>query len=293
MRILLHAPRKEFSGKHKKGNLMTTIAAPHANQAGHQRSGSTIASAIDRWVYVFMAAFFIVIALTGFIPDSLTKIVAVETGQRPPFPLVLHLHSLLMGSFLFLLLAQTTLAANGRLDYHRRLGVAAVVLAPAIVVVGFMLVPTIYHQIWAGAQAASPEMQAGMQGRLRFVDNIMLLQIRVGVTFSLFILIALFVRKSDSGLHKRMMFLAIAPALPAAFDRISWLPHTLPASPLSPDVYILLAVAPMFIWDLARTRSIHKAYWIWLAFMVPSSILMHSLWDTGWWHATAPRLVGL
>jgi hypothetical protein len=121
----------------------------------------------------------------------------------------------------------------------------------------------------------------------------MLLQIRVGITFSLFILIALMVRKNDSGLHKRMMFLAIAPALPAAFDRITWLPHTLPASPLSPDLYVLLAVAPMFFWDLVRTRSIHKAYWIWLAFMVPSSILMHSLWDTEWWHATAPRLVGL
>jgi hypothetical protein len=272
---------------------MATIAAPHADRVGNQRSGSTIASAIDRWIYVFMAAFFIVIALTGFIPDSLSKIVAVETGQRPPFPLVLHLHSLLMGSFLFLLLAQTTLAANRRLDYHRRLGVAAVVLAPAIVVVGFMLVPTMYQQVWAGAQAAPAELQGAMQARLRFFDNIMLLQLRVGILFSLFMFIALRVRKSDSGLHKRMMFLAIAPALPAAFDRITWLPHTLPASPLSPDLYILLAVAPMFVWDLLRTRSIHKAYWIWLAFLLSSSILMHSLWDTEWWHATAPRLVGL
>ncbi len=139
-------------------------------------------------------------------------------------------------------------------------------LAPAIVVVGF-------------AQAAPAETQAGMQALLGFFDNIMLLQIRVGILFSLFILIAFMARKSDAGLHKRMLFLAIAPALPAAFDRITWLPHTLPASPLSPDLYILLAVAPMFIWDLVRTRSIHKAYWIWLGFMVPSSILMHSLWD--------------
>jgi hypothetical protein len=272
---------------------MTSIAAPQATQTGHQGFGSTLIAAVDRWIYVSMAVFFIAIALTGFIPDSLTKIVAVETGQRPPFPLVLHLHSILMGSFLLLLLAQTTLAAHGRLEYHRRLGVAAVVLAPALVIVGFLLVPTIYHQIWAGAQAAPAEVQAGMQARLRSFDNIMLLQIRIGILFSLFILIALSVRKSNSGLHKRMMFLAIAPALPAAFDRITWLPHTLPASPLSPDLYILLAVAPMFIWDLARTRSIHKAYWIWLAFVVPSSILMHSLWDTDWWHATAPRLVGL
>ena len=272
---------------------MSTIATPQATQAGYNRSESTLTYAIDRWIYVFMAALFIAITLTGFIPDSFAKIAAVATGERPPFPLVLHLHSILMGSFLFLLFAQTTLAATGRLKYHRRLGVAAFVLAPAIVVVGFILVPTMYHQIWDGMQTASVEAQAGIQALLRFFDNIMLIQIRVGILFPLFILIALMVRKSDSGLHKRMMFLAIAPALPAAFDRITWLPHTLPASPLSPDLYILLAVAPMFIWDLVRTRSVHKAYWIWLAFMVPSSILIHSLWDTNWWHATAPRLVGL
>lgn len=254
---------------------------------------TNLTNAVDRWIYVFMATFFIVITLTGFIPDSLTKIAAVEAGQRPPFPLVLHAHSILMGLFLLLLLSQTILAATGRLEYHRRLGVSAMVLAPAIVIAGFMLVPTMYLQIWNGMQTAPAEAQVGMQEFLRFFDNIMLIQIRVGILFSVFILIALMARKNDPGLHKRMMFLAIAPALPAAFDRITWIPHTLPQSPLSPDLYILLAVAPMFIWDLWRTRSVHKAYWIWLALMVPSSLLIHSLWDTSWWHETAPRLIGI
>lgn len=269
---------------------MSTLAAP---QAGHHRSESTLAGTIDRWIYVFMAAFFIVITLTGFVPDSLAKIAAVEAGERPPFPLVLHLHSILMGSFLLLLLAQTTLAATGRLANHQRLGMAAAVLAPAIVVVGFMLVPTIYNQIWHGMQMAPAEVQAGMQAFLREFDNIMLLQLRIGIAFSLFITIAFTARKTDSGLHKRMMFLAIAPALPAAFDRITWLPTTLPGNPLAPDLYILMAVAPMFVWDVVRTRRVHKAYWIWLAFMVPSSIVIQTLWGTDWWHATAPRLVGL
>lgn len=272
---------------------MTKVATPHTSQAGHHQSDSAFAGAIDRWIYVLMAVFFIAITLTGFIPDSLTKLAAIEAGERPPFPLVLHVHSVLMGSFLLLLLAQTTLAATGRLHYHRRLGLAAVVLAPAIVIAGFILVPTMQHQMWAGLQAAPAEARAEMQALIGFFNNIMLIQIRVGIVFPLLILIALLARKTDSGLHKRMMFLAIAPALPAAFDRVTWLPHTLPDSPLSPDLYILFAVAPMFIWDLVRTRSVHKAYWIWLAFMVPTSILIHSLWNTDWWQATAPRLVGL
>jgi hypothetical protein len=167
-----------------------------------------------------MATLFIAITLTGFIPDSLAKIAAVQTGERPPFPLVLHLHSILMGSFLLLLFAQSALAATGRMEYHQRLGVLAALIAPAIV-----LVPTMYHQIWNGMQTAPPEAQSGIQAFLSFFDNIMLVQIRVGILFALFILIALMARKGDSGLHKRMMFLAIAPALPAAFDRITWLPH--------------------------------------------------------------------
>lgn len=272
---------------------MSTVATPHASQSGYHGSESTLTHAIDRWIYVFMAAWFIAIALTGFIPDSLDKLAAIEAGERPPFPIVLHVHSVLMGMFLMLLAAQTSLAATGRLQYHQRLGIAAFLLAPAIVVAGFILVPTMYHQIWNGMQVAPAEVQDRMQALLRFFDNIMLLQIRVGVLFPVLILIALVARKRDSGLHKRMMFLAIAPALPAAFDRMTWLPHTLPDSPLSPDLYILLAVAPMFIWDLVRERAVHRAYWIWLAFLLPSSIVIHSLWGTRWWHDTAPGLVGL
>jgi hypothetical protein len=272
---------------------MATVATPHAGHAGARAHEFTLVTAIDRWIYVFMATFFIVITLTGFVPDSLAQTAAIAAGARPAFPPVLHVHAVLMGSFLLLLFAQTTLAASGKLEYHRRLGVAAVVIAPALVVAGFILVPTMYHQIWDGMQMAPAEARAGIQEFLRQFDNIMLVQIRIGILFPLFVLIALRARKRDSGVHKRMMFLAIAVALPAAFDRITWLPTTLPESPVAPDLYILLALAPMFVWDLVRTRTVHKAYWIWIAFMAPSSIVIHSLWGTNWWHATAPRLVGL
>jgi hypothetical protein len=265
---------------------MATIAKPLADRTG-------IARAIDRWIYVFMAASLIVITLTGFIPDSLAKIAAVEAGERPPFPLVLHMHAVLMGSFLLLLLAQTTLAANGRYDFHMRLGLAAMVLAPALVIVGFILVPTTYHSIWYAAQVAPPPAQDKLRQLLPWLDNIMLLQIRIGILFPLFLAIALRARKRNSGLHKRMMILSIAMAMPAAVDRISWLPHTMPESPLSADLYVLLIVSPMFIWDLIRNRAVHQAYVIWLAINIPFAILVNALWDTPWWHATAPKLMGL
>ncbi len=256
-------------------------------------SGTPRAHAIDRWIFVFMAAWFIAIVLTGFIPDSIMKVGMVQAGERPPFPLVLHFHAVLMGSFLSLLLAQTWLMATGRREYHMRLGIAAMVLAPALVIVGFILVPTMYYQTWNAVLGAAPEAREKLQQALGVRENIMLLQLRIGILFPLFLAIGLRVRGRDAGLHKRMMILATALPLPAAFDRITWIPSTMPVSPLSPDLYVLLAVAPMFFWDVIRNRRVHDAYWIWLAVSLPFAIAVHVLWDTPGWHATARQIMGV
>jgi hypothetical protein len=274
---------------------MATIAEPlyDSERRPDLLSGTPRAHAVDRWIYVFTAASFIVIVLAGFVPSSLDKIAAVQAGQRPAFPMVLHLHAALMGTFLVLLLAQTTLVATGRCELHRRLGLAAMVIAPALVIVGFILVPTTYQGLWGAAQAAPPEVRDQLQPVVRHVENIMLLQLRIGILFPLFLFIALRARGREAGLHKRMMILATAMALPAGIDRIPWLPTTLPANPMSVDLYMLLAVAPMFLWDIIRNRWVHKAYWIWLGIGLPFAVAVHGLWDTDWWHATARQLMGV
>jgi hypothetical protein len=256
-------------------------------------SGTPRAHAVDRWIFTFMAAWFVAIVLAGFIPDSLMKIGMVKAGARPPFPLVLHLHAVLMGSFLLLLLGQSWLMATGRSALHMRLGLASLVVAPLLVIVGFVLVPTIYHQVWQGAQVAPPEMRQQLQRVVRVVENIMLLQIRIGILFPLFLAIALRARGRDAGTHKRMMFLATAMALPAGIDRIPWLPHTMPESPLSVDLYTLAAISPMLVWDVVRNRRVHRAYGLSLALYVPFAIAVHALWDTAWWHHTAREIMGV
>jgi len=256
-------------------------------------SGTPRAHAIDRWIYVFTAASFIVITLTGFIPDSIGKIAAVQAGQRPPFPIVLHMHAVLMGSFLLLLFTQTWLMATGRRDLHMRLGVLGMILAPLLVIVGFILAPTMYHQVWEGAQHAPSPMREALQDRLHWLDNILIFQIRIGLLFPLFLAIGLKARGRNAGMHKRMMILATAVALPAGIDRITWLPTTMPDSPLAPDLYTLLVVSPMFLWDVIRNRYVHKAYWIWLGVLLASTVVVNALWDTPWWHATARTIMGV
>jgi hypothetical protein len=250
-------------------------------------------SVIGRWIYAFTAVGFILITLAGFIPDSLSKMAAVEAGERPPFPPILHIHAFLMGSFLLLLVAQTTLVASGRRDLHRRLGLAAFVIVPALVVVGFLLAPTMYHFAWKAAQFAPPKLQEELCAGILRRDNNVLTQLRIGLLFPLFIFIGLRVRKTDSGLHKRMMMLATAAALPPAIDRISWLPTTFPHSPLGTDLYVLLAVTPLFVWDVLHTRAVHRAYLIWLTGGVLSAVPVYGIWGSDWWHETVHRIMGV
>lgn len=256
-------------------------------------SGTPRANSIDRWIFVFMAAWFIAIVLTGFIPDALMKIGMVRAGQRPPFPLIMHVHAVVMGSFLLLLLAQAWLMATGRRELHMRVGIAAFAFVPVLVLVGIILAPTIYHQVWNMAQTAPPTVRPQLQQRMLELDNILLMQTRIGILFPLFMVIGLRARGLNDGLHKRMMFLATAVPLPAAIDRTMWLPNTLPASPVGTDLYVLAALSPLFLWDIVRNRRVHEAYLVWLAVYVPLALVAYRLWDTPWWHATARHIMGV
>ena len=261
--------------------------------AGDRLSGAARANAIDRWIYVFTAASLIAVVLAGFVPDSFAKVAAVRAGTHPPFPLALHVHAVLMGSFLLLLLAQTILVATGRRKWHKQLGIAGFVLAVAMVISGAILTPITYHLDWNAALAAPPGMKQQLQHAMGIEDNVQLLPMRGGFLFATFMAIALWARTRDQGLHKRMIFLAVISVLGAAVARIRWLPTTMPHSPLTIDIFTWLCLSPMLIWDFVRNRSIHRAYVICAAFYLPATAVFYSLWDTPWWHTTIRHIMGV
>ena len=274
---------------------MSTRAEASRTSVAHDDRliGSARAHALDRWIFVITAAGFVAIALAGFLPDSVMKLSLIKAGLRPPFPLVAHIHAALMGSFLLFVLFQTVLMATGRDALHRRTGQAAKLLVPALIAAGLLLVPTTWHTIWGAAHHAPPEARPALLTLSSRLDNIMLLQLRIAVLFSLFIFLGLRARTHDAGRHKRLMMIAPAMALPAAFDRITWIPTTFPANPLSTDFYPLLALAPMILWDVIRNRRIHPVYGTLMAIYVPAAILVHIAWDQQWWHDTAHRIMGV
>jgi hypothetical protein len=255
-------------------------------------TGSSRANIVDRWIYVFTTASILLIVLVGFIPDSVEMVAAVRAGVLPPFPIVLHIHAVLMGSFLLLLFVQSFLVAAGKCHLHMQLGIVGIILAPALLITGLVLVPTMYQFISRAAQNAPAPARPQFQFLAHLLENVLLVQIRIGLAFGICMWVALWNRKSDVGLHKRLIILAIASALPAAFDRMDWLPNTMPGSPLGTDIYTVLAFSPMLIWDLARNGRLHRAYLVWASIFLPASLVVYALWDKPGWHAVSRQIMG-
>jgi hypothetical protein len=269
-----------------------TLGASAPGQSTFTRSFTQF---VDRWIYVIMAAWFVITALIGFVPSSIGKVMAVQMGVRPPLPAVLHVHAVLMGSWLLLLLAQATLMATGRRTAHMQLGIASVVLVPAIVITGLILVPTSLHANWEPMRTAPPEFLPGgsFEAATKFISSVVAAQIMSGLLFPFFVGWALLSRRRDAGMHKRLMILATAVPLPAAIDRIGWLPTTYPESAVSPMVYAVVWILPMLLWDLVRLRTLHRAYVVWFAVFVPAATVVNLVWWKPWWVAFVQRVLGL
>lgn len=250
----------------------------------------------ERRFYAAMAIFFFVTALTGFVPTSIGKVAAIQAGERPPFPWLLHAHAVVMGSWIALLLTQAVLVARRNVDLHRRLGLASFVLAPLVVIVMVMATRATWVTFASLPPGAMPpEVLAETRA---LIGNILLGQLMSIILFAVFIGWAIAVRRTDPDTHKRLMIFGTLLPLLAAVDRFTALAgiSTMPRSSDSLILYLLVWISPALIFDLLRRGRIHRAYVIALAITAPFLLALHFFWGTAQWQATAPvimRLVGV
>ncbi len=234
------------------------------------------APALDSHFHAAMAWLFVIVAVAGFAPRSL----AIVSGAMPIPPLVVHLHAAVMASWVGLLAIQATLSLAGRMDLHRRWGLASLVVAPLVLIM--LIAVTIVRQNDAAGTPGGP-----------VVNNILFLQIRSIVLFPTFFIWAMRTRRTDPQAHKRMMLLATLMLLDAAIARMSWLPYNeFPKSYLAVHLYLLLLLAPALLHDLSRLGRIHRA-WVWgLALLLPWVVATELVWGSHWWREFGPKLVG-
>lgn len=230
----------------------------------------------ERLFHAGMAWLLVVVAVGGFAPRSL----AILNGTMPMPPLVVHLHAAVMASWVSLLAVQATLTLAGRMDLHRKAGLASLVVGPLVLIM--LVAITIARQNAAYGTPAGP-----------IVNNILFVQIRSIVLFPTFFIWALRTRRTDPQMHMRLMLLATLSLLDAGIARMSWLPHNqFPREYLAIHLYLLLLLIPPLLHDLIRLRGIHRA-WVWgLVLMLPWVVATEFIWGSDWWRTFGPKLVG-
>lgn len=255
-------------------------------------AGAIGAQRADRLIYVFMAVLFILTAVVGFAPTSSALIAAVASGERPAPPLYLHFHAVSMSAWLALLLMQTGLVATGRSALHRRLGMASVVVAPAVAI--SMTLMTVLPAL--AVIRLTPTQVAAFGIDVDALWGFRVTQLRAIVLFALFAGWAFVVRRTDSETHKRLMIVATVVPLNAALSRMIGISHLLPGatlfqSHLVPDFYQVLLLTPALAYDVIRLGRVHRAYVIGVVLLVSTMIAAHLLSDAAWWLAIGRRLM--
>ena len=228
----------------------------------------------DRRLYIGFAVLMPLIVLAGFARTYYLK----GFFGNPPLPgLLVHLHGLVMTSWVALFIAQVSLVATGRTRTHQRLGVLGAILAGLIVVVG------VATAIAAAARGASPGPPP-----LSFL----IIPLGDMLVFAILIGTALYWRRGRLDIHKRLMLLAAVNLMTPAIARIP-LSFIANGGALAffglTDLCILICVGV----DAIRNRRLHPAFVWGTLFVIATQPLRLMLAGTDVWLRFAAALVGL
>ena len=227
--------------------------------------------AFERRFFLGIAILFPITVLIGFGPTYYLK----GFFTSPPIPSTLvHLHGLAMSAWILLFATQVYLIRSTRIKVHQRLGIASVVLAVAIFVLGMM------------TGIASAKRGGGVPG----IPPLEFLIVPFGdvIVFAILFGAAIYYRRNAPN-HKRLMLLTVLNFLPPALGRF---PFELTAS-LGPlwffGVPDILAITFVVI-DTWRNGKLNKVFLAGAIFLVASHWLRLAFAPTETWVSFATWL---
>ena len=231
----------------------------------------------ERRFYLGMGIVIFLIMFAGFAPSFYLRGMVPPYRPYLPMSMTVLLHGLLFTGWLALFVAQASLVSARRPDIHRRLGLAAFLLLPAMVAVGFLaaLGGVARH---SGPPDLSPLTWLAVP----------LFDIPV---FTGLIVAALYKRR-DPQAHKRLMLCALISLTPPGTGRLPGLQEmlTFPVVVVGAQVLLLAALA---IWDLRSRGRVHPVTIVAGLVIVGSWVLRLAIWQTEGWLAFAGWLSSL
>lgn len=200
-----------------------------------------------------------------------------------PAPLILQIHVFTFAAWLSLLTAQVLLIRTRRSEWHRKVGAAGALLIPILVITG------------VGAEAYSQRFYSPhFPANLRFF----VFPLTTMLSFAAVAVAAVWLR-ADARAHKRLMMVATALILVAAFNR--WWGNaiyeimgdayfgTLVRNVIGTD----LIIASLIGYDLVTRRRIHPTLMIAASLVVAAQLAAAGIYHSDWWPGVARTLVGL
>ena len=177
-----------------------------------------------RWFFVGMALVMIAISIAGFLPA-----IVDPATRRAPLTQLAEFHGIVYFLWLLLYLAQSLLIANRRVDLHRRLGLASVVLLALMIPLGFITTTAMVRRGFdlSGDQHVDPhpDGQTSFDAPTACLGNLSAL-----AGFAILAVAALAYRRNP-GVHKRLMLFANISLMTASITHL--LGH-IPSAWLSP-----------------------------------------------------------
>ena len=187
----------------------------------------------------------------------------------PPMETLVHWHSLIFSAWLLVFIAQTRLVAAQRVDLHMKLGIAAVVLAVAVVVISFATtaVKATVPRIHPSGLTPPQFTMVGIMSLVLFAGFLSL-----GVAF-----------RRRAAYHKRFMILAMIGVLTPAASRIvtqaGLREHWTYLVPIFPALFVAFCLA----YDWRKSRIVHPVYAIGGAALIASWPLRIVIGRSDWY----------
>lgn len=223
----------------------------------------------DRPFYTVMAAAIALTVFAGFAPTFYLR----GMFETKPLSNLLILHGILFTSWILLLFVQVRLVAAKRTHIHRKLGVAAGMLAAVMPVVGILA---------AIASAKKGFTPPGGPPPLVF----MAIPLADMIIFPTLVGLGLYFRRRTD-IHRRLMLLATVAIMTPAVARLHFLrPYGLPAFLGVTDLFVLTCI----VYDRVKNGRFHPAFLWGGLFIIVSHPLRIAFAGTPAWHAFATWL---
>lgn len=220
----------------------------------------------DHFFFTGMALLMLVTVFVGF-----ARTYFLAGVFHAPLPsLIIHLHGAAFTAWILLLVTQTSLVSAGRVDIHRRLGIAGFLLACLMVVLGVLA---------ATDSLVRRHAPPGLDPKVFYI--IPMSQVLIFAALVFFAYRARF----DSSAHKRLIYIATTGLLVAAIARWPFaFSHGKPLIAMLLSYVFLLALMSYDLWSI---RRIHRAT-LWAgAFLVLAQQLAFPTGKTAAWQAFA------